>query len=164
MLADPAGNAGGGAPFDNTTILRRLLDRGVERAAVGPVWDPIGVKLCFDAGENARFPLRFGGKIGPASGQPIDAVMQVVALKRDRWQSFGPTQVPLGDCAAIWVAGVEVVLIEKRTHALSFELSQPRYRSTRPQNLPRQFQQPFYGDLRLGRTQSFLRQRRRTAR
>ena len=46
----------------------------------------------------------------------------MVGLKRDCWQSFGPTEVPLGDCAAIKVGGVEVVLISNRTHALGLEL------------------------------------------
>jgi microcystin degradation protein MlrC len=46
----------------------------------------------------------------------------VTALKRDCWQSFGPTQVPLGDCAAVRVGGVEVVLISNRTQALGLEL------------------------------------------
>jgi microcystin degradation protein MlrC len=122
VLADPADNAGGGAPSDNTTILRRMIERGVEDAAVGPIWDPIAVRLCFDAGEGAEFPLRFGGKIGPTSGQPIDATVTVTALKRDCRQSFGPTQVPLGDCAAVRVGGVEVVLISNRTQALGLEL------------------------------------------
>jgi microcystin degradation protein MlrC len=122
VLADPADNAGGGAPTDNTTILRRLIARDVQDAAVGPIWDPIAVRLCFDAGLGATFPLRFGGKIGPASGVPVDATVTVTALKRDCWQSFGPTQVPLGDCAAIQVGGVQVVLITNRTQALGLEL------------------------------------------
>jgi len=122
VLADPADNAGGGAPSDNTTILRHLIERNVEGAAVGPLWDPIAVRLCFDAGEGATFPLRFGGKIGPASGTPIDAMVTVTALARDCWQSFGPTQVPLGDCAAVRVGGVEIVLITNRTQALGLEL------------------------------------------
>ena len=122
VMADPADNAGGGAPTDNTTILRRLIERNVQDAAVGPIWDPIAVRLCFDAGLGAQFPLRFGGKIGPTSGAPIDANVTVAALKRDCWQSFGPTQVPLGDCAAIKVGGVEVVLISNRTQALGLEL------------------------------------------
>jgi microcystin degradation protein MlrC len=122
VLADPADNAGGGAPSDNTTILRHLIERRVENAAVGPIWDPVAVRLCFDAGMDAEFPLRFGGKIGPASGAPIDATVSVVGLARDCWQSFGPTQVPLGDCAAVRVGGVEVVLISNRTQALGLEL------------------------------------------
>lgn len=122
VMADPADNAGGGAPSDNTTILRHLIESNAQSAAVGPIWDPVAVRLCFDAGRGAVIPLRFGGKIGPASGLPIDAMAEVVALKRDCWQSFGPTRVTLGDCAAIRVGGVEVVLISGRTQALGLEL------------------------------------------
>jgi microcystin degradation protein MlrC len=122
VLADPADNAGGGAPSDNTTILRHLIEQAVDGAAVGPIWDPIAVRLCFDAGEGATLPLRFGGKIGPASGTPIDADVTVAALARDCWQSFGPTKVPLGDCAAVRIGGIEAVLIANRTQALGLEL------------------------------------------
>lgn len=122
VVAEPADNAGGGAPSDNTTVLRELIAKGAENAALGPIWDPIAVRLCFDAGLGAHFPLRFGGKTGPQSGQPVDATVEVTALVRDAWQSFGPTKVPLGDCAAIRAGGVDVVLITKRTQALGLEL------------------------------------------
>jgi microcystin degradation protein MlrC len=122
VMADPADNAGGGAPSDNTTILRRLIERQVASAAVGPIWDPVAARLCFDAGLAAEFPLRFGGKTGPASGAPIDATVKVVGLARDCWQSFGPTRVPLGDCAAIRVGDIDIVLISNRTQALGLEL------------------------------------------
>lgn len=121
-IADPADNAGGGAPSDNTSILRELMDRGAESAAVGPIWDPVAVMLCFDAGLGAHFPLRFGGKTGPASGMPVDATVEVTGLARDCWQDFGPTKVPLGDCAAVKVGGVETVLISNRTQALGLDL------------------------------------------
>lgn len=122
VMADPADNAGGGAPTDNTTILRAMIARDMQNAALGPIWDPIAVRLCFDAGEGAELPLRFGGKTGPASGQPVDATVTVTSLKRDCWQSFGPTQVPLGDCAAVKVGGIDIVLITNRTQALGLEL------------------------------------------
>jgi microcystin degradation protein MlrC len=124
VIAEPTDNAGGGAPSDNTTILRQMIARKVENAALGPIWDPMAVRLCFDAGLGAVFPLRFGGKTGPASGVPVDAEVQVVGLKRDCSQSFGPTQVALGDCACVRIGGVEVVLITKRTQALGLELFQ----------------------------------------
>jgi microcystin degradation protein MlrC len=124
VIAEPADNAGGGAPSDNTTLLRLLIARGVENAALGPIWDPIAVRLCFDAGAGATFPLRFGGKTGPASGQPVDGLVTVTALARDCWQSFGPTRVPLGDCAAVRLGGVTTVLISNRTQALGLELFQ----------------------------------------
>jgi microcystin degradation protein MlrC len=122
VVAEPSDNAGGGAPSDNTSILRELIARKADDVALGPIWDPVAVRLCFDAGLGATFPLRFGGKTGPASGQPIDATVDVIGLAADCWQSFGPTKVPLGDCAAIRIGGVEVVLITKRTQALGLEL------------------------------------------
>ena len=122
VLADPSDNAGGGAPTDNTSIIRRLIAGDVRDVAVGPIWDPIAVRLCFGAGEGATFPLRFGGKTGPTSGTPIDAEVTVTKLARDCHQTFGPTQVPLGVCAAIRIGGVEVVLIDNRTQALGLEL------------------------------------------
>ena len=122
VMADPADNAGGGAPSDNTTLLLELMKQQAVNAAIGPIWDPIAVRLCFDAGLGAKLPLRFGGKIGPASGPAVDAVVEVMAIKRDCWQSFGPTLVPLGDCAAVRLDGIDVVLITNRTQALGLEL------------------------------------------
>ena len=122
VIADPADNAGGGAPTDNTTVLRHMIEREVESAALGPIWDPVAVRLCFDAGLGAVFPLRFGGKTGPASGVPVDADVVVTGLARDCQQSFGPTQVKLGDCSCVRVGGIEVVLITSRTQALGLEL------------------------------------------
>ena len=122
VMADPADNAGGGAPSDNTTILKRLIERDVQDACLGPIWDPIAVRLCFDAGLGATFNLRFGGKTGPTSNTPVDAAVTVIGLKRDCYQSFGPAQAELGDCAAIRIGGVEVVLETKRNQALGLEL------------------------------------------
>src|SRR5215510_12869618 len=122
VMAEPADNAGGGAHSDNTSILRALVAHDVADAGLGPIWDPVAVRLCFDAGLGATLPLRIGGKIGPASGQPFDANVSIIGLARDAWQSFGPTKVPLGDCAAVRVGGIDVVLISNRTQALGLEL------------------------------------------
>src|SRR5207247_2388827 len=54
VIADPADNAGGGAPSDNTDIVRHLIDSKVENACIGPIWDPIAVRICFDAGLGAK--------------------------------------------------------------------------------------------------------------
>ena len=72
ILADMADNPGGGAPGDNTAILRRLVERGLGDAAVGYLWDPLAVEICRSAGIGARLELRIGGKAGRVSGDPID--------------------------------------------------------------------------------------------
>lgn len=48
--------------------------------------------------------------------------MTVVGLKRNCWQSNGPTQSLLGDCAGVRVGGVEIVLNSNRTQAYGLEL------------------------------------------
>lgn len=40
VVADGADNPGGGAACDSTFLLRALLDRGIENAALGMIWDP----------------------------------------------------------------------------------------------------------------------------
>src|SRR5213075_214564 len=68
-----------------------------------------------------------GTCVGPklcqqSCARPVDATVRVTGLAPDCWQSFGPTQVPLGDCACVRVGGIEVVLITNRTQALGLEL------------------------------------------
>ena len=97
VLADPSDNAGGGAPSDSTFVLRRMIERGITDAAIGGFWDPVAVRMCFNAGEGTRFQLRFGGKMGLGSGDPIDAMVTVTKLVRDATQTFGDALAPLGD-------------------------------------------------------------------
>jgi microcystin degradation protein MlrC len=129
VLADSADNPGGGAAGDSTFVLRRLVERGIAGAALGPLWDPQAVRIAFDAGVGARLPLRIGGKVGPLSGAPLDAECTVLALQPDMQMSAlaGTTQ-PLGDCALVQVGGgagvqgVQVVLISRRSQAMGTDL------------------------------------------
>ncbi|SMG53200.1 M81 family metallopeptidase [Paraburkholderia susongensis] len=123
VLADGADNSGGGAPSDSTFILRRLFERKMTGACLGPLWDPGAVRLAFAAGEGATLPLRVGGKISPLSGDPVDAVWRVCALKRGMMMSgLAGTPAKLGDCALIESAGVEVVITSLRCQAFSVDL------------------------------------------
>ena len=88
VIADPADNAGGGAPSDNTDILRHLIDSKVENACLGPIWDPIAVRICFDAGLGAKIGLRMGGKIAPSSGAVRVGGVDVVLITK-RTQATG---------------------------------------------------------------------------
>lgn len=117
VVADTADNAGGGAPSDSTFVLAHLLGRGVERACLGPLWDPVAVRFCHLAGPGACLRLRLGGKVGAVSGAPLDVEAEVLAVARDARQRFGPGWTRLGDVAAIRVAGVEVLVNATRTQA-----------------------------------------------
>ncbi|TYR35461.1 M81 family metallopeptidase [Mesorhizobium microcysteis] len=123
VIADGADNAGGGAASDSTFMLRRMLERGIDSAALGPIWDPVSVQLVFDAGEGAVMPLRIGGKVGPSSGDPLDVECTVKALRRDmKMGGLGGITVSLGDCALIEVAGIDVVLTTIRFQAMDTDL------------------------------------------
>jgi microcystin degradation protein MlrC len=119
VLADMADNAGGGAPSDSTFVLRAMLERGMGDAAVGCVWDPGAVALCFEAGEGARLKLRVGGKLGPMSGDPLDLDATVTRVVRDAMQDGLGAKVGMGDSAAIRAGGIDLVLISRRTQAFT---------------------------------------------
>lgn len=120
VLADTADNAGGGAPGDNTSVLKVLLDRGIASAALGAIWDPIAAAACADAGVGAVLNLRIGGKSGPASAQPLDVVATVKAVAEAHDQAgLGTSRVLMGTSVWIEVCGVDVVLNSVRTQIFS---------------------------------------------
>jgi microcystin degradation protein MlrC len=123
VLGDGSDNPGGGAPGDSTYILRRIIERGIADACLGPLWDPVAVRIAFDAGVGARLALRIGGKIGPLSGDPVDAVWRVKALARDMVMTgLAGTPAKLGDCALVACDGIKVVLTTYRCQAFGLDL------------------------------------------
>lgn len=107
VLADTADNTGIGAAGDSTFLLQALIDRGVGGYAISPLWDPGAVELAFEAGPGSRLPMRIGGKLGPASGAPVDTTVTVMGLKRDGKQRFGDASAPLGDMAWLRIGDAE---------------------------------------------------------
>ncbi|MGO4392258.1 M81 family metallopeptidase [Variovorax sp. M-6] len=123
VLADGADNPGGGAASDSTFILRRMIERGTTNAAIGPMWDPIAVRIAFDAGVGARLAMRIGGKISPLSGDPLDLECTVKALQHDLVMTgLSNTPTPMGDSALIEANGIEIVLITLRNQAMGTDL------------------------------------------
>jgi microcystin degradation protein MlrC len=123
VLADGADNPGGGAAGDSTFILKRLLERGIGKTCLGPLWDPIAARVAFEAGFGARLNLRIGGKIGPLSGDPLDLQVTVKALQSDMFMTgLSNTPTALGDCALVEADGVQIVLISVRNQAMGTDL------------------------------------------
>ena len=116
LLAEVADNAGGGAPSDSTFVLRRLVERGVRDVVIGYVWDPVAVRFCAEAGVGATLELRLGGKCGPVSGDPVDLVATVRAVRPDHAQTgLGGGTNPMGLTVWIEAAGIDIVLNTTRT-------------------------------------------------
>ncbi|GAA4501066.1 M81 family metallopeptidase [Gluconacetobacter tumulicola] len=122
VLADVSDNAGGGAPSDNTEILRRLIARGVRDVAVGCFWDPMVVALCREVGAGETLPLRLGGKCGPTSGDPLDVVATVQGVTDDlRQVGLGGGTSSLGPAAWLRIDGLDVVVMSRRQQTFSPE-------------------------------------------
>lgn len=121
VIADVWDNPGGGTAGDATVILSELIVRGISDVAVGTIWDPIAVQICFAAGEGAEIPLRFGAKSAPHTGNPIDKAVTVKRLVRNAEMRFGDSFAPFGDAAWISFEGIDVIL--NSTRAQSFDPS-----------------------------------------
>jgi microcystin degradation protein MlrC len=122
VLSDTADNPGGGAPGDSTFVLQEMFEQGVEDAALGPLWDPVAAHIAISAGTGATLPLRIGGKLGPASGAPLDVMATVGGICRDAQQDFVGSSIAMGDCVAIYCQGIDIVLSSKRSQAFGLEV------------------------------------------
>ncbi len=123
VMAESADNPGGGAGGDATHVLERLLERKVDNAVIGPLWDPVAVSYCMQAGVGAKLDIRVGGKVSRFSGKPLDVSLEVIALKRNATQDgLSGTTAPLGDVAVVKIDGVKVVLNTYRTQGFGTNL------------------------------------------
>jgi microcystin degradation protein MlrC len=124
VIADQADNAGGGAPSDSTFVLREMLNRGIENAALALMWDPIAVQVAMSAGLGAEINIRLGGKMGPMSGDPLDLRVKVTGVIKDMYQEFPqdglpPLPAPLGDSVCLTCNGIDIIVNSRRAQVLS---------------------------------------------
>lgn len=123
VLADVSDNSGGGAPNDSTFVLSRMLERGIDDAAVAMIWDPIVVDLAMEAEEGATFDVRLGGKMGPMSGDPLDLRVEVTRCVPGATQTVGaPPHTGtsrLGDAVALRTGGIDIVVCKRRTQTFN---------------------------------------------
>lgn len=116
VLADVSDNSGGGAPNDSTFFIRRILERGIENAAIGCIWDPVLVSVAQELGEGVEADLRIGGKMGPMSGDPVDLRVRIGKIVPNAFQRFGQGRAKLGDSVALHGPnGLDIVLTTHRT-------------------------------------------------
>ncbi len=121
VLADAGDNAGGGAPGDSTYVLKRMLERNITNAVSGVYYDPGAVEICFDAGEGSVIDLRCGGKLGAASGMPLDLHVTVRKLRERHTQDSMDDSQPVSLGRAAWVetAGIHLVLASIRSQVFA---------------------------------------------
>ena len=122
VIADTDDNSGGGAPSDKTFVLRALMEREIRNVGLSFLWDPVAVRIAQGVGVGGRIKMRIGGHT-PISGYPIDVDATVIALRPDFYQrGYGAdVKIYVGDCAAINVNGIYIVLSSEREQPLSLD-------------------------------------------
>lgn len=122
VMADTADNAGGGAPGDTTHLLRALIKSEIGPSVFGAVYDPGAVSICEQAGVGAELMLRIGGKLGVASGQSLDVVVNVAALEADHHQTAFGNRGSMGASAWVRTGNVDIVITSVRAQVYGRDL------------------------------------------
>jgi microcystin degradation protein MlrC len=123
ILADVADNPGGGAPGDSTFLLRAVLQRGLREIGLAILHDPESVQRCRRAGVGTRLRLDLGGKLGAASGEPVQADVLVRGYSDHHSQrSAGEAAIPLGPSAWVELDGIHIIISQSRFQAMSPEV------------------------------------------
>ena len=120
ILSDTGDSVYGGAPGDNTTILRALLELPVTELALVPVVDTAAVEHAFAAGVGARVTLDLGGKVDREFCQPVTVTAEVQALSH----GFIVDLLDRGICdlqrtALLRVGAVQIALLDHRSFAIN---------------------------------------------
>ena len=118
VIHEPSDNPGGGCPGDGTHLLRELLERNVEGAIFGVLYDPTAAACCHDVGVGAKVRLSLGGHTLPIFGEPLEVEAEVLALCDGQFVCASPMYQGLalgyGPTARIRCGVVEVVLVSRR--------------------------------------------------
>jgi microcystin degradation protein MlrC len=119
VVADQSDNTGGGAPGDATFVLRWLLDNAAEDVAMAIFYDPEVVRIAKKAGLHATLQVRLGGKMGAASGDPVDITVTVQSILENYQHALlqktgDPIFFPAGDVVALRTGSIDIVVSSVR--------------------------------------------------
>jgi microcystin degradation protein MlrC len=126
VIADVQDNPGAGGSSDTTSLLRSLVAKGAQGAAMSSFWDPDAAAAAHAAGEGRTISLGLGGKFGPEGEEPFQADFVVERLsdgkavcEGDMMQGF---EIDIGPTALLRVADtgcdVRIVVSTERIQCL----------------------------------------------
>jgi len=141
VLAEPADNIGGGAPGDGTDLLRALIERRIENAAVA-INDPQAVAGLADCRTGERMTLEIGGRGSRLGGDSLRLDLEFISRTSGRFQLEDPhshlasmcgKEFDMGPSAVVRHGGVRILLTSRKTPP--FDLGQWRSQGIEPEQL-----------------------------
>ncbi|WP_211824300.1 M81 family metallopeptidase [Kistimonas asteriae] len=143
ILLDHCDNCGSGGTQDVMTVIRAVMEAGLEDVIVAAVWDPKAVARMQAAGVNAEVALSLGGNTDmPAiqqSGQPLQVQGKVINLTDGRFRIDGPMyhglEVCMGPTAVLDTGNMQIIVVSRHIepwdpglfHSLGIDPEQKRY-------------------------------------
>jgi len=126
VFADGSDNPGGGGPCDGTVVLSELIASGLDGAVVAVIADPESMDAAIAAGVGNHVDLTLGGKTDDRHGPPLKVRAYVRVLSDGGFALKGAmgagARASMGKAAVIVVAGVEIVVTQRRIQPFDAEL------------------------------------------
>jgi microcystin degradation protein MlrC len=126
VLVDIGDNPWTGGPGDSVELLRFLLARKVQNAALALVCDPESVKACMSAGAGTIVRLTLGGKTDRLHGDSIELEAYVRLLSDGQYVNEGPmmagVHVDLGITAVLVIDGIDVLVTSRAETPIDLEV------------------------------------------
>jgi microcystin degradation protein MlrC len=120
ILSDTGDSVYGGAPGDNTCILRALLDQRIACTAFVPLVDAEAVKDALAAGVGATVTVDLGGKVDRVFSQAVRVTARIAAVSNGFTVDLHDRGIcDLGRTALLQVGSVFVALLDHRSFAIN---------------------------------------------
>lgn len=123
IVSDTGDSVYGGAPGDNTVLLRELIEQQVPCLSLVPMIDADAVAAAFDAGVAANVTLQVGGKGDSVFSQPVEVVGRVASVSEGV-----STDIPergffrFGRTALIECGAIRIALLDHRSFGVNHPL------------------------------------------
>jgi microcystin degradation protein MlrC len=120
ILSDTGDSVYGGAPGDNTCLLRELVEQRVPCLSLVPVVDADAVAAAHAAGVAATITLPIGGRHDHVFSQPVAVTGRVAALSEGVTVKIADRGVcRIGRTALVECGAVRIVLLDNRSFAVN---------------------------------------------
>lgn len=143
ILLDHYDNTSSGGTMDTMTVLKGIIEAGLENVAAFAIYDPQAVADAAKGGEGATVTLALGGKFDmpsiQAKGKPYLLTARVKRIVDGKYRNHGPMsrgeQVDMGKSVVLDTGKVEIAVISRRVephdiacfHALGIDPPSKRY-------------------------------------
>ena len=141
VLVEASDNIGGGAPGDGTGLLRALVERKAQRAAIC-INDPLAVQRLRGCEKGENVVLEIGGRGSELDAGPLTLEVELLRCSEGRFEledkqshlaSMSGDHFDMGPCALVRHHGITLLLTSRKTPP--FDLGQWRSQGVEPAEL-----------------------------